>query len=391
MSPTNQYPPAHSSQLAVESSSAFQYGSAAPHTTDPLGLDEEMPPAYTPSADTYHGETTVEVGPRRPFQQQPRPSHSTHRPSNSHSSSHSHSSHTTSSSSNSQPLSPSQQRPQQLTWRVPSSLSAPSGQSYQSRRGGGLVGALVSTMLDAMDSVSGTRDEQMRTIQQSQTGTYAAPHPMSSSGMTQSTYTPPYQGGQGPVLRTPSVHQTPPRNVPDDGSPTRTPTPGHPLLHNGHILVYPHEDYTCVKCNNTGYKNYDPSHPCRKCWEKYGKPYTGALMYTSWNTNSSSHKSKYQRALPRFTPPQASSQSSSSSHTSRSSHAPPQAHAIYVYNPIIGMGQTPPVPHAVPVRPGDARLGGQICRKCGGTGTLPLLIIDVRPCSVCGGIGRNLW
>jgi hypothetical protein len=54
------------------------------------------------------------------------------------------------------------------------------------------------------------------------------------------------------------------------------------------------------------------------------------------------------------------------------------------------MGQTPPVPHAVPVRPGDPRLGGQVCRKCRGTGTLPLLIIDVRPCSVCGGIGREL-
>lgn len=351
-----------------------------------------MPPAYTPSADTYHGETTVESGPRRPFQQRPRPSHSTHRPSQSHSSSgsHSHSSHTTSSSSQSQPLSPSQQRPQQPVWTVPSSWPAHTSQQYQSSRGGGLVGALLSTVRDA---VSGLHDEQIRPMQQSQARAYAAPYPTSSSGMTQSAYTPSYQGGRGPVPGVPPAQQTPRRNVPDDGSPTRTPTPGHPLLNNGQVLVYPNKDFTCIKCKNTGYKNYDPSHPCKKCWEKYGKPYAGALMYTSWNTESS-HNSKFQRALPRSAPPQASQLSSQpSNYTGRPPHVPPQApygQHLYVYNPIIGMGRTPPVPHAIPVCPGDPRLGGQMCQKCGGTGTLPLLIIDVRPCSVCGGIGRNL-
>ncbi|KAG1874339.1 hypothetical protein F4604DRAFT_1764020 [Suillus subluteus] len=396
MSPTNHSP----TQLAAESSSAFQYASAPPHPTDPIGLDEEMPPAYTPSADTYHGETTVESGPRRPFQRPPRPSHSTHRPSHSHSSSgsHSYSSHATSSSSNSQPLSPSQQHPQQSPWTVPSSWSAHAGQQYQSRRGGGLVGALLSTVRDAVDAVSGLHDEQIRTVQQSQAGAYAAPYPTSSSsGITQSTHTSSYQGGRGPVPGVPSAQQTPPRDVPNDGSPTRTPAPGHPLLNNGYILVYPNKDYMCIKCKNTGYKNYDPSHPCRKCWEKYGKRYTGALTYTSWNTESSSHNSKFQRALPRFTPPQASQLLlQSSSYTGRPPlavlpQAPtPYGQHLYVHNPIIGMGRTPPVPHAIPVPPGDPRLGGQLCQKCGGTGTLPLLIIDVRPCSVCGGIGRNL-
>lgn len=354
-----------------------------------------MPPAYTPSADTYHGETTVESGPRGSFR--PRPSHSTHRPSHSHSSSQSHSSHTTSSSSRSQLLSPSQQRPQQPLWPAPSSLSAHPGQQSQSRRGGGLVGALIGTVRGAVDVVSSVHDEHMRNMQQSQAA-YAAPYPTSSSsGMAQNTYTPSYQGGQGPVPGIPPAQPTPLRDVPDDGSPTRTPAPGHPLLNNGQILIYPNKDHICVKCKNTGYKNYDPSHPCRKCWEKYGKPYAGALMYTSWNTESSSRSSKFQRALPRLASPQASQPLPQfSSYTGRPPHAvPPQAPApygqhLYVYNPIIGMGQTPPVPHAVPVRPGDPRLGGQMCWKCRGTGTLPLLIIDVRPCSVCGGIGRDL-
>jgi hypothetical protein len=128
-------------------------------------------------------------------------------------------------------------------------LSAHPGQQSQSRRGGGLVGALIGTVRGAVDVVSGIHDEQMRNMQQSQAGVYAAPYPTSSSsGMPQSTYTPSYQGGQGSVPGIPSAQPTPPRDVPDDGSPTRTPAPGHPLLNNGQLLVYPNKDYICVKC-----------------------------------------------------------------------------------------------------------------------------------------------
>lgn len=38
---------------------------------DDFGLDTELPPAYTPAADTYHGEATIEYGPVRPFQRPP--------------------------------------------------------------------------------------------------------------------------------------------------------------------------------------------------------------------------------------------------------------------------------------------------------------------------------
>ncbi|OJA13167.1 hypothetical protein AZE42_06221 [Rhizopogon vesiculosus] len=416
-STTNPFHPASSSQITTDSSRlADPSPNTAQHESvpalpprmiqrnDSLGIEEEMPPAYTPSADVYHGESTVEVGPQRPFQQPPRPPH---RPS--HSLSHSHSG-LTSSSSQSQlrlrprPQSQSQPQPQQplAPWATstPSPASGPNsswsmypGQRFE-RRGGGLVGAIFHTVRDVVDAVSSVHDEN-RVLRPAQTGTYAAPYPQSSSsGMTQSHYAPSHQGGQGQVS---SAQQTPQRQIPDDGSPTRTPAPGHPLLNNGNILVYPNKDHICIKCKNTGYKNYDPSHPCRKCWEKYGRPYVGPLTYTPWNAESSSRPSKFQRPLPRFTPPQAPRLSPELSvYASRPSYGPsPVAPAhygehLYVCNPMIGMGEYPPVPHAVAVRSGDPRLGGRLCWKCRGTGTLPLLIIDVRPCSECGGIGRIL-
>ncbi|KAJ8522875.1 hypothetical protein ONZ45_g599 [Pleurotus djamor] len=42
-----------------------------PLAADDFGLDTELPPAYTPSADARQGESTLEYGPSRPFQQAP--------------------------------------------------------------------------------------------------------------------------------------------------------------------------------------------------------------------------------------------------------------------------------------------------------------------------------
>ncbi|KAJ7703518.1 hypothetical protein B0H17DRAFT_1040703 [Mycena rosella] len=55
------------------------------------------------------------------------------------------------------------------------------------------------------------------------------------------------------------------------------PTP----LSGGRFLVYPpalrvQEIADQRTGNNTGYKDADPGHPCRKCWESYARPYTGA-------------------------------------------------------------------------------------------------------------------
>ncbi|KAG6810619.1 hypothetical protein H0H92_011087 [Tricholoma furcatifolium] len=56
-------------------------------------------------------------------------------------------------------------------------------------------------------------------------------------------------------------------------APTTTATPGRPLLLDGKLLVYP-RDFVCPKCNNIGYKHADPSDPCKKCWERYAKPFS---------------------------------------------------------------------------------------------------------------------
>jgi hypothetical protein len=54
---------------------------------------------------------------------------------------------------------------------------------------------------------------------------------------------------------------------------------------------------------NLGYKRLDPSHPCRRCWSKFAKPFQGPLV-TAYTTQSSSSSSTFQRPLPTFNPPQ---------------------------------------------------------------------------------------
>ncbi|KAJ7649271.1 hypothetical protein B0H17DRAFT_1215353 [Mycena rosella] len=46
---------------------------APPPTSDPMGLTDEAPPAYSAGPDVYQGESTVEYGPSRPFQPAPLP------------------------------------------------------------------------------------------------------------------------------------------------------------------------------------------------------------------------------------------------------------------------------------------------------------------------------
>lgn len=255
MSSTNPFRPVpptpvttESLRLADPSSDAAQHEHIPPRMIqrkDSLGLTEEMPPAYTPSADVYHGESTVEVGPQRSFQQPPRP---THRPS--HSTPHSQSPTSSLPQPPPRPQSQPQQHPQQSAWITPTPSSGPnswsmySGQRHE-RRGGGLVGAILDTVRDAVSSVH----DEMRVVPQARTGVHAAPYAESfSSGLSQSHYAPSHQGVQGQVPAVPSMHHTPQRQIPDDGSPTRTPAPGHPLLNNGNILVYPNKDHICIKC-----------------------------------------------------------------------------------------------------------------------------------------------
>lgn len=204
---------------------------------------------------------------------------------------------------------------------------------------------------------------------------------------------------------------------------------GHPLMRHGQVLVYPIQ-YECMKCHNTGYKNNDPSHPCSKCWEKYARPFTGPLVYAPWDVSTTfdGTRNNLQRPLRRFTPPHLSSYSnkhrptqsfSGEASTSASPRAVslnrgagyPGASARVI--PIAGGGvplspyldslQRPPLPStpsnirvasnpppgATVVRPGDPRIGGRLCWRCGGSGTTTFIIFDEMPCSVCDGVGRT--
>ncbi|KAH7929327.1 hypothetical protein BV22DRAFT_1003003 [Leucogyrophana mollusca] len=405
--------PTGSSSMAgpSSSSSAPPMSFTEPESNkDPVGLEEDMPPAYTPAADVYQGESSIEVGPRRPFQQPPR-----HPTNNAY--------------ANPQGNGWSEPQPSQQQWVPPptvtpaatgsNSWSSYPGQSVNSRNQyyssstppwgssrsvgrppGGLIGTLFETVRDVVDLVSGTPETHSQAAQHAARSAYAPPHSQPSSSSPYS-----HQRGLSSGSAGTSQQPQPTNNVPDDGSPTRTPVPGHPLLKDGMLLVYPNQ-YLCVKCRNTGYKNNDPSHPCRKCWEKYGKPYTGALTYTPWSNDPSSRNSRLQRALPAFTPPHLSAPASfslSPQPTGPSPYAPSQSYGsspypntmvgpgphYYVRNPSVGVGIQPPVPGAIAVRPGDPCLGGRICWRCGGTGTLPLFIIDVKACTTCGGMGRK--
>jgi hypothetical protein len=217
---------------------------------DPSGLLEtddivdDLPPPYTPAANV--GEETVDLGPRRPFQPAPPlPPSSLHPPSD--------------------------RRPHP-NWQPPSAQSLqppPTGrgsgfylqpdprrdpapwqtqQQYRQRQraGGGLIGVLIDTVRDIADVVSGAHDERLTASRSANAGAYAVPYSSTrpvyapSSGSQQVHQSLPPRPASTPA-------RSPPSTVPDDGSPTRTPVPGHPLLLNGNLLVYP-RDHLCVKC-----------------------------------------------------------------------------------------------------------------------------------------------
>jgi hypothetical protein len=76
--------------------------------------------------------------------------------------------------------------------------------------------------------------------------------------------------------------------------PSDVPMPGRPLLHDGHVLIYP-EGHVCPMCTflviivyvfvltppvagaNTGFADSDPHHACGVCWAKFARPFNGLL------------------------------------------------------------------------------------------------------------------
>lgn len=163
-------------------------------------LNEELPPAYTPGPDRIHGETTVEHGPSRPFQ--PAPQHTG--------------------------ASTASQWPPQPTVNYTGQQIPPWNQQH---------GSL---------SVQST-GQQWNYPQQ--TGSFAPPPGPPPQAIVSDFAHDFYAAGSGHPVGDSNVPSTP---TPGDNArasdyPTTTPVPGHPLLNNGKLLIYP-RDYLCSKC-----------------------------------------------------------------------------------------------------------------------------------------------
>ncbi|MBW0475267.1 hypothetical protein O181_014982 [Austropuccinia psidii MF-1] len=153
--------------------------------------------------------------------------------------------------------------------------------------------------------------------------------------------------------------------------PTLLPTPGRPLLYKGQTLVYPYSNgviYFCGKCCNTGFKEFNPSRPCRKCWEKYGQSWQSLKATLTRNPNVM--QGNLQRPLP----------------------------------PLMERSMNPP--ERLVVQPGDPRIGGRLCLNCNGKGQRSANFEDFNHlinnfltgnfqreevCSGCRGTGRVLF
>jgi hypothetical protein len=220
--------------------------------SDAAVLNEELPPAYTPAADSAHGEETVEFGPRRPFQPPPQAPPGFAPRSHSHGRSHSHS---------------RTQREQQSLLRVGASavdllnrssssdLFVYPGNNRQSRPSRPPRGRL-ERVLSPPPRHPSASESSISSANSNRTGLsdfardfYAAGADVELASSEPSTpaatsSTPKYTPPSGPP---PPPKVNAPRDVPDDGRPTKTPVPGHPLLHNDQILVYP-AGYVCDKC-----------------------------------------------------------------------------------------------------------------------------------------------
>lgn len=160
------------------------------------------------------------------------------------------------------------------------------------------------------------------------------------------------------------------------------------------------------------------------------------MAYAPWGTDSSpgssAARTSLQRPLPQFRAPQAGLHQQSSSYsglsaaradlgrsasTSRVGSGYPGAASRVIpiagggvpmnsyLDPLQGRGRSvfpppswsvapmnaiapPPGNHPV-YSPGDPRIGGRLCWRCGGDGKTSFLIFDQETCRVCNGVGRT--
>ncbi|KDQ06636.1 hypothetical protein BOTBODRAFT_181399 [Botryobasidium botryosum FD-172 SS1] len=298
-----------------------------PRESSPTIPDDDAPPPYSAAPNQRAGEAAIEYGPRRPFQpvdpqRQPRP-------------------------------------PPLINFQPPGQPNVPvqhTGWGQYPGQGQQQMNNWVPHPPPRHPSVSGQHSLHPRP---SSVGS----SPSQQSPTRDSRTTSP--SSQGP---------------PNDGRPTVSPTPGHPLMLNGRVLVYP-RGFQCPKCYNFGFKRLDPTHPCQKCWSRYAKPFSGPIVHADWSQTAGS---TFQRPLPAHSRPPPSSPFGSvnlSRAASTSAIPSPPIH------PQVAYAHGPP-PNALVVQPGDPRIGGRQCWDCGGRGTVSYLIFDSETCRTCRGMGR---
>lgn len=248
----------HDTNGVIEPSTSRNLNDVSTSSQDLEQLEEELPPAYTPAADVWHGESTIEVGPRRPFQQAPPPS--------------------------AVPLPPNQYlSPIQTGWQNDQpplvNRGGPGGyQVYRNASGSRRPPPPVHPSRDQNESFrprsAPTTPRPMsgfaRDFYQSDPNSFNTPS-AGSSGEVISDNLGPLAGAAQPASPTQPRFAPPPGRPPpgrqtgmtssspsrggvnadnDDGRPTNEPVPGRPLMRHGKVLVYP-AGHECPKCGST--------------------------------------------------------------------------------------------------------------------------------------------
>ncbi|KAM6497549.1 hypothetical protein JOM56_008022 [Amanita muscaria] len=382
------------------------------------GYQDELPPAYTPAPDFNQGEETLELGPRRPFQQPHLPRQSAPTPTNL-------ASMPTAQGNNSFLLSPN-----------------PTGGSTRSAS----VNTVNTRSSTPASTTPSTNSSQTPSIPSTANSDFARDFYAAGTGQGGLS-----AGASGDVrsrssegLGTSVTPNEPsgsngPNGGTDDDRPTTRPVPGHALLKDGKVLVYP-KGFTCPICFNIGYKRSDPEHPCKKCWKKYAKPYSPVMSYAP----DAGSTTTLQRPLPKPASPSSLSvpgggtapnlparpntlrRPSGPTHSlHRATPSVPNLHAAsstaYGSNTMPGSYPSPVTAtptgcthpfhsmgptglyspsyiqpqqtggggaSAVVYSAGDPRLGGRLCWQCGGAGRVSYLFFDNSVCMECSGIGR---
>jgi hypothetical protein len=190
-------------------------------------LQEELPPEYTPGPNAYAGEQSIDFGPIRPFQNTNQPARPPMQPTGSN---------TNSSHQRFGSLSGNSGNPGSLRQAIGSlllaALSEPPRRNASTSRYNGY-----SASPGFGRAPYGVSSPPQAPPPQAQYGASRPSAPSTSSG----------GWSQYPGQRQRSLTPEPQPRIPDDGKPTTRPTPGHPLLRDGKVLVYPlgHE---CRKC-----------------------------------------------------------------------------------------------------------------------------------------------